>query len=397
MEDPAAKLKQLTDSLQAQQTSLTEKKKAVEALNKSLVNTEKEVYELRQQIAAFEAEREFRKDLTVKAKEEIRKKIEYSKRILNSDKAALQTQKDELQAKATTADAEKQKLLAEKNELLKTNKGTFKAEEIKSNDDEEKKLEDSKSFEDLVKGVEVKKDSVTGFLTVESVTKIVDICIILAGRKFRDTVHENRKKLRNNKSLDLKAYLDHAGKEVSQHTELYQEIELQVLKALNVEKTILDKSIEYYMSVRNLDIIALMNLLGEKLKSYLKSTKEISADTFKEILKFKGDFIEKEADAIFGEDNRRKVVQTQLASVAGSYQQKEGMSLNMLRNWFEFKLGSAVFEKFGVEDEDIREATNNPEIQYDMEVAELMMRSEGALYQRFPQLQGQEGGQYPPY
>jgi len=397
MEDPAAKLKQLTDSLQAQQTSLTEKKKAVEALNKSVVNTEKEVYELRQQIAAFEAEREFRKDLTVKAKEEIRKKIEYSKRILNSDKAALQTQKDELQAKATTADAEKQKLLAEKNELLKTNKGTFKVEEIKSNDDEEKKLEDSKSFEDLVKGVEVKKDSVTGFLTVESVTKIVDICIILAGRKFRDTVHENRKKLRNNKSLDLKAYLDHAGKEVSQHTELYQEIELQVLKALNVEKTILDKSIEYYMSVRNLDIIALMNLLGEKLKSYLKSTKEINSETFKEILKFKADFIEKEADAIFGEDNRRKVVQTQLASVAGSYQQKEGMSLNMLRNWFEFKLGSAVFEKFAVEDEDIREATNNPEIQYDMEVAELMMRSEGALYQRFPQLQGQEGGQYPPY
>jgi len=195
----------------------------------------------------------------------------------------------------------------------------------------------------------------------------------------------------------LKAYLDHAGKEVSQHTELYQEIELQVLKALNVEKTILDKSIEYYMSVRNLDIIALMNLLGEKLKSYLKSTKEINSETFKEILKFKADFIEKEADAIFGEDNRRKVVQTQLASVAGSYQQKEGMSLNMLRNWFEFKLGSAVFEKFAVEDEDIREATNNPEIQYDMEVAELMMRSEGALYQRFPQLQGQEGGQYPPY
>jgi len=66
--------------------------------------------------------------------------------------------------------------------------------------------------------------------------------------------------------LDLKAYLDHAGKEVSQHTELYQEIELQVLKALNCEKAVLDKSIEYYMSIRNLDIIALMNLLGEKLK-----------------------------------------------------------------------------------------------------------------------------------
>ena len=54
-------------------------------------------------------------------------------------------------------------------------------------------VEESKSFEDLVKDVEAKKDATTGFLTVETVTKIVDICIILAGRKFRDTVHENRK------------------------------------------------------------------------------------------------------------------------------------------------------------------------------------------------------------
>jgi len=399
MEDPAAKLKQLTDSLQAQQTALLKKKEVVEAATKSVLATEKEVYELRQQIAALEAESEFRKEISVKAKEEVRKKIEQAKRILNSDKAALQTQKDELQAKVTAAEAERNKFLAEKNELLKTNKGAFESkEEVKSAFDEEKRLEESKSFEDLVKDVEVKKDSVTGFLTVESVTKIVDICIILAGRKFRDTVHENRKKLRGNKNLDLKAYLDHAGKEVSQHTELYQEIELQVLKALNCEKAVLDKSIEYYMSVRNLDIIALMNLLGEKLKSYLKSTKEVDVETFKNILKFKTEFIEKEADNIFGEDNRRKVVQTQLASVSGTFQQKEGMSLNMLRNYFEFRLGSAIFERFGVEDEDLREATQKPEIQYDMELAELMMKSEEALYKKIPQLAGQQeagpGGYY---
>jgi len=34
----------------------------------------------------------------------------------------------------------------------------------------------------------------------------------------------------------------------------------------------------------------------------------------------------------------------------------------MLRNYFEFRLGSAIFEKFGVEDEDLREATQNPGI-----------------------------------
>lgn len=55
----------------------------------------------------------------------------------------------------------------------------------------------------------------------------------------------------------------------------------------------------------------------------MKSTKDINNDTFKEIVKYKIEFVEKEANNIFGEENRRKIVQTQLASVAGTYAQKE--------------------------------------------------------------------------
>ncbi len=123
MEDPAAKLKQLTEALQAKQTALLKKKEVVEDATKSALALEKEVYELRQQIAAREAESEFRKEISIKAKEETRKNIEHAKRILNSDKAALQTQKDELLAKVAAAEAERTKNLNEKNELLKTNKG----------------------------------------------------------------------------------------------------------------------------------------------------------------------------------------------------------------------------------------------------------------------------------
>lgn len=61
-------------------------------------------------------------------------------------------------------------------------------------------------------------------------------------------------------------YLDQAGKELSQHTQIYQEIENQTLKSLGVEKSLLDKSIEYYYSQGNFQILALMNMLGEKLK-----------------------------------------------------------------------------------------------------------------------------------
>jgi len=57
----------------------------------------------------------------------------------------------------------------------------------------------------------------------------------------------------------------------------------------------------------------------------LKSTKTVDVETFKQILQFKTEFTEKEAGTIFGEDNRRKVVQSQLAHVSGTFQQKEGV------------------------------------------------------------------------
>jgi len=380
-------MKQLQERLQAKQNEIVKKKEAIETLSKNLVPLEKEVYEIRQKYAHLEAEKDLKKDILVKNKEALKKNIELAKRILNSDKAALQTEKEAAQAKFEKASSEHKTILTQKNELLNQHKGSYVHKEIsKETLEEERKIEEGQTFETLTKDVEVQKDKVTGFLTVETLTRVIDINIILAGKKFRDTVQENRKKLRAIKNLDLKAFIEHTGKEVSQHTEVYKDIENQVLKALGIEKNIFEKSIEYYMNVGNIEVLALMNLLGEKLKSYLKSTKEINKDTFKEILKAKAEFTQKEAKEIYSEDNRRNVVQTQMASVSGSYQQKEAMSLNTLRAYFEFKLNNHIFEKFGVEEEDVKEAMNKPEIQYDMEVTELLIKTEEAIYESRPQI-----------
>jgi hypothetical protein len=387
MEDSASKVKQLSESLQNQQASIIKKKESIEAINKNTVALEKEVYELRQKFAHSEAEKELKKDALNKNKEALKKNIEQAKRILNSDKAALQTEKEGLQAKVEKATSENKTLLNEKNELLKTHKGSYQPKEVsKITLEEERKIEEGQTFESLTKDVDVQKDKVTGFLTVETLTKVIDINIILAGKKFRETVQENRRKLRSLKNLDLKAFIDHTGKEVSQHTEVYKDIENQVLKTLGIEKNIFEKSIEYYMSVGNMDVLALMNLLGEKLKSYLKATKEISKDTFKDIMKAKTEFIQKYAKEIYGEDNRRYIVQTQMATVSGTFQQKEAMSVNTLRSYFEFKLNNYIYEKFGVEDEDVKEAMSKPEIQYDMEITEFLIKSEEALYESRPQI-----------
>lgn len=65
---------------------------------------------------------------------------------------------------------------------------------------------------------------------------------------------------------DLEAYLDASQKELGQHTQAYQTTEKEVLDALKVEKSFMDKSIEYYMQQRNVQILTLMNMLGEKMK-----------------------------------------------------------------------------------------------------------------------------------
>lgn len=53
--------------------------------------------------------------------------------------------------------------------------------------------EKEETFESLVKGIKVNKDETTGVLTVETITGIVEACITLAGRKFSETVKENRR------------------------------------------------------------------------------------------------------------------------------------------------------------------------------------------------------------
>jgi len=123
MDDPATKVKQLSETLQNRQAAIIKKKEGVEEANKNVVALEKEVYELRQKYAHFEAEKELKKDMLAKNKESLKKNIEQAKRILNSDKAALQTEKEQLQTKLEKAQAEHKTLQTEKNELLKTHKG----------------------------------------------------------------------------------------------------------------------------------------------------------------------------------------------------------------------------------------------------------------------------------
>jgi len=121
--------------------------------------------------------------------------------------------------------------------------------------------------------------------------------------------------------------LEHIGNDSNQHLELFQQLETEVLKELGVEKSLMDKSIEYYMSVGNMQVVALMNLLGERLKTAIRSTKDINRETLKEILTLKNEFIEKEGDKIFTDENKRIVIQSHLANVSGNYAQKQQVQI----------------------------------------------------------------------
>lgn len=389
-EDTATKLKQLSDNLQAAQSKISKKKEEIEQKNKSIKDLERELQDLTRKVQYLGAQKLAQNAMIDDIKKSTKKQIEDVKRVVDADKTALAKEKEELEEKLVKLQAEAKKIESEKQSLLKGHKFETPKEETKK--EETKNEEEEETLESLSKGFKIRKDA-NGFLDVETVTKIIDICTALAGRQFRDQVAENRKSLRAKGVLSLAEYLDQAGKELSQHTQIYQEIENQTLKSLGVEKSLLDKSIEYYYSQGNFQILALMNMLGEKLKSYLRGTKTVDKETFKKILETKIEFIEKEAEGIFSEENKKIVNEKSFAGVAAEGAQKEQMALMVLKNYFEFRLGYEIFNKFGVEEEDIREASQNPDIQYDVEIAELLVKVEQTFYSKIPKptAQPQEG------
>ena len=125
MEDTSLKIKALNDSLQANQSKVSKKKEEVETLVKSVATLDKELYELRQGVADYEGAREFKKDSLNRVKEEVKKKIEHARRIVNGDKISLKTQKEGLQARLEELQAETRKLQQQKNDLLKNKKGVY--------------------------------------------------------------------------------------------------------------------------------------------------------------------------------------------------------------------------------------------------------------------------------
>jgi len=383
MEDAAQKIQQLTESLQQKQGRLMKKKDDIESLNKDLVLLDKDIQEQQAQYFFVQSKQITAKNEINSKKEELRKQVDISKRVKDADKAGLEAQKIDIQARIEKIQAEVKALQNQKSELLKSKQGEFPVEE-ESKGSDSKNTESEEDVEVLKKNLKVEKDKM-GFLTVETLTAIVEICTIVAGKKFRESIQEARKKRRAQKNKDLKSFLDHTQDDSNQHVELFQQLETEVLKEIGVEKSLMDKSIEYYLSAGNMQVVALMNLLGDRLKTAIHSTKDISRETLREILTFKNEFIEKEGEKIFSDDSKRTVIQSHLANVSGSYAQKQQMSLSILRNYLDSRISDLIFEKFGVEEEDIMDSASKPELSYDMEIATLIIQGEEQLFKFAPQ------------
>lgn len=387
MEDPASKAKQLTANLQEAQGKVNKKKEENEAKQKQLKEGEAKINQLQFALQVKIQEIAVKKEEMRREKEQKQKAIEDIKKIISADKTALNAEKVELEGKITKLQEEATTLQKEKNELLTKQNIEVPFEETKKEESKTEEIEDN-SLEGLTK--DFKPEMSGNFLNVKSLTRIIDICTTLAGSKFKEQVHENRKKLRKNAGTDLISYLELASKELNQHTAVYQEIENLVLGQLKIEKKVLDSSIEYYLSQNNFEIISLMQMLGDKLRSFLTANKNVDKDTFKKILETKLEFIRNEADKIFSDDNKRTVAQKSFAHISGTYEQKEEPSIMVLKNYFEYRLGLEIYQKFEVEEEDVRDSSLSPDIQYDVEINQLMIQTSDEFQSKIPRTKNQK-------
>jgi len=131
MEDPAQKIKQLTEALQLQQAKILKKKDDVETMNQGLVTLDKELQEQQAQYFFVQSKQITAKNEYNKKKEELKKNVEIARRVKASDKATLEAQKTDIQARIEKVQAEIKAFQDQKNELLKSKQGVIFGFEFK--------------------------------------------------------------------------------------------------------------------------------------------------------------------------------------------------------------------------------------------------------------------------
>jgi len=150
--------------------------------------------------------------------------------------------------------------------------------------------------------------------------------------------------------------------------------QLKILQKLDITFDKFKDSLEYYLENQNEDILYMVMLLPQRLKMQIPSTKKLSKDTLKQVIKYQQNLVPKEYQNL----SKLQRFQGQVPP--------ERIALI-----FANKLADAVFAKFEVEEEDLIACVQDPSLMNDIEMMNLMMSFQQSLSMMAPPGMGGPG------
>lgn len=281
------------------------------------------------------------------------------------EEKALVNEIDEIEKKIK--DLEKNhKMLAEDVEAIQAGTYNWKIAEVELADNPEENL---KKREQLAKKITVERDS-KGRLTVRTIQQLIDGCLEYYKPKFIILAERERKERRK--------YIDETKKWIDVSLGLFEDIDKttdesqkEFLDILGIDFNDFNTEVENYCKEGNHQVLILMTMIPQKMKSMLKSNKNLTKEQIKEVMRYQISLVIDEIPKL--------IPNLPMPNPMDPNFNPEKIAL-LVNN----RVNDLMWKKFKVEEEDFIEAMKKPSVANDFEINQLAMQMEMMMMQMAP-------------
>jgi predicted metal-dependent hydrolase len=215
----------------------------------------------------------------------------------------------------------------------------------------------------------IKVDRNQGILTIPAIAGICDATLKFASPEFIKITKKDRKERRANKT-NLKRYIELWDDYAQRLEEIIESSQREVLNGLGISDNDWETSNTVYMENNNQQLMMLHATLPQKLKMSLGSSKILSKDEFKNVLRAQVKYLNEEADN---------------AEEISNYIRRVEELAPIIQN----RVNDKIFEEHGIEEEDVYASMR--QYMMDPEVQGIFMELQQATMKLMP-MQGGPGG-----
>jgi len=202
-------------------------------------------------------------------------------------------------------------------------------------------------------------------LSIQTIAQICDATLKLASPQFIELTRRDRKERRSSKNL--RRYIELWDDYAQRLEEVIESSQRAVLKELGLSDAVWENSNGFYMNQGNHELMMLHASLPQKLKMSLGSTRALSQQEFKQVLRAQVELLNKEAD------NSEEIAQLT---------KRPEEAAPIVQN----RVNDRIFEDYGVEEEDIY--VSMKKYMMDPEVQQIFMELQQATMKMMPQQGG---------